>query len=89
MLLRLNELREEHNNLVQNAQKSLGLRIVVYILTLPFDRLGTLGNLLQRYFDNMISDELIEGAENFMSQIWAVKQKIRYTQDQTSVVQFM
>lgn len=86
LLLQLNELREKNNALIKDAQKSLGVRVVAYILTLPFDRLGFLGDLLQRYFDNIISNELIEAAENFMEQVWAIKQKIQYTRDQRDIV---
>ncbi|MFP4097878.1 MAG: phage minor head protein [Alphaproteobacteria bacterium] len=78
LLLRLQELIDEGNALIASAQKSLGARIVTFILTLPFDRLGFLGELLQRYFENIISSELIEGAENFMRDYWAVKQKAQY-----------
>lgn len=85
LLLQLNELREKNNALIKDAQKSLGVRAVAHILTLPLDKLGFLGDLLQRYFDNIISDELIEAAENFMEHVWAVKQKIQYTKDQRDI----
>ena len=86
LLLRLQELIDENNKLVANAQKSLGARVVTYILTLPFDRLGILGDLLQRYFESIISNELIEGAKNFMQQLWAVRQKVQYVRDQRDIV---
>lgn len=86
LLLQTNELRENNNELIRNARISLGARIVTYILGLPFDRLGVLGDLLQRYFDNVISKELINGAKNFMQRVWAVRQKIQYMMDQIVVV---
>lgn len=89
LLLRLDKLKEENNRLIQSAQKSLGARLVTYILTLPFDRLGVLGDLLQRYFDSVISSELIQGADNFMRQVWAVKQKAQYVLDQIAITRAM
>lgn len=86
LLLRLDKLIEQNNQLVANAQKSLGVRIVSYILTLPFDRLGFLGELLQRYFESIISAELIDAAENFMRQLWATKQKAQHVRDQIQIV---
>lgn len=89
LLLQLNEFREKNNALIRNARKSLGTRIVTYILTLPLEKLGILGDLLQRYFDSTISSELIKSADNFMRQVWAVRQKTQYLQDQISIVRSM
>ncbi len=86
LLLHLQELIDEGNALIASAQKNLGARIVTFILTLPFDRLGFLGDLLQRYFENIISSELIKGAENFMRDYWVVKQKAQYIRDQRDIV---
>lgn len=86
LLLRLDKLVEENNQLIKNTQKSLGVTLVAYLLTLPFDKLGVLGDLLQRYFQSIISKELIEAAKKFMQQLWATKQKIQYTKDQTAIV---
>ncbi len=82
MLLRLHETRKEYSALVGNARRSLGGRIVTYILSLPFNKLGFLGNLLQRYFDNFISNELIEGAKNFMRQAHIKREEIEKIQKQ-------
>src|SRR5690606_15701787 len=89
LLLRLDKLKEENNRLIQSAQKSLGARLVTYILTLPFDRLGVVGDLLQRYFESVISSELIQGADNFMRQVCAVKQKAQYALDQIAITRAM
>jgi len=86
LLLRLNDLREEHNQLIKNAQRALGAQIANYILTLPFERLGFLSELLRRYFGNIISNELLEAADSFMREIWAIKQKIQYLKDQRDIV---
>lgn len=86
LLLKLNELREEHNRLIENARKALGAQIVSYILTLPFERLGFLSELLRRYFGNIINNELLQAADNFMQQVWAIKQKIQYLKDQRDIV---
>lgn len=86
LLLKLNELREEHNRLIENARKALGAQIVSYILTLPFERLGFLSELLRRYFGNIINSELLQAADNFMQQVWAIKQKIQYLKDQRDIV---
>ncbi|MAF97319.1 MAG: hypothetical protein CMH26_01630 [Micavibrio sp.] len=64
----------------------MGARIVTFILTLPFDRLGFLGELLQRYFEGIISNELIGNAEDFMRQYWIVKQKAEYIMGQRDIV---
>ena len=86
LLLRLDELKEEHNKLLENTRKSLGAQAVAYILTLPFDRIGHLTELLRRYFGNIISNKLLEAATNFMRQVLSVKQRIQYTKDQIALV---
>lgn len=86
LLLRLQELIDEGKRLVANAQKSLGGQVVSYILTLPFERLGVLSELLHRYFGNIISNELLQGADSFMRQFWAMKQKAQYVKDQRDIV---
>ncbi len=86
LLLKLDQLGQENNSLIKDAQIALGFEIVAYILTLPFDRLGVLSELLRRYFGNMISNELLQGADRFMRQVWAVKQKALYFKDQRNIV---
>lgn len=86
LLLRLQELIDEGKRLVANAQKSLGGEVVSYILTLPFERLGVLSELLRRYFGNIINNELLQAADNFMKQFWAVKQRAQYVKDQRDIV---
>jgi septal ring factor EnvC (AmiA/AmiB activator) len=86
LLLHLDKLIKKNDELVKNAQKSLGTRIVAHMLTLPFNRLGILGDLLQQYFEGIISTELIKSAENFMQELWVIKQEIENTKDQISIV---
>lgn len=89
LLLELDRLERENNELIKNAQIALGAEIVAYILTLPFSKLGTLNELLRRYFGNMISNELLQGADRFMRQIWAVKEKAKYILDQIAIARSM
>jgi hypothetical protein len=86
LLLRLQELIDENNRLLENAKKSLGVQVVAYILTLPFDRIGILSELLRRYFGNIISSELLEAADHFVRQMWAIKQEVEYTKGQAGIV---
>lgn len=86
LLLRLDTLIEKHKRLIKNAQKSLGAQVVAYIVTLPFDRVGVMGELLQRHFGNIISDRLLQTANSFMRQVGAVKQETQYVRDQRDMV---
>ncbi len=86
LLLQLDKLKTENNSLIQNARKSLGAQIVAQILTVPFEGIGTLGELLQRYFGNIISNELLQAADNFMRRVWAVKKEAQYITDQLNIV---
>ncbi|MEZ5918639.1 MAG: peptidoglycan-binding protein [Alphaproteobacteria bacterium] len=86
LLLQLNELRQEHNSLLESTKKALGAQIVSYILTLPFERLDALNELLRRYFGNIINNRLLEVADSFMQQLWGIKQKIQYFKDQRNLV---
>ncbi len=85
LLLRLEELRNENNSIVKKAQKNIGSQIVAFILTLPFDRIGVLGELLRKYFGNVISNELLQAADEFMRRLQVVKEKIQYTKDQITM----
>ncbi len=82
LLLQLDKLEQENNRLILSAQKSLGAQIVAYILTLPFEKFDVLSEFLQRYFGNIISDRLLDAADDFMRQVWAIKQKVQYVRDQ-------
>lgn len=86
LLLQLQAQIEAHNTLVQNARKVLGGRAVAFIIGLPLNRLGILGELLQRFFENAISDKLIETAKIFMQQQSAARQKIQYTREQFALI---
>lgn len=86
LLLQLNELREKHNQLLANARRALGAQIVSFLLTIPFERLGFLSELLRRYFGNIINEQLLEAADNFMQQIWPIRRKIEYIQGQRDIV---
>ena len=86
LLLYLQKLVDEGKGLVLSAQKSLGVQTVSYILTLPFERLDVLSELLRRYFGNIISNESLKAAEHFMKQFWAVKQKAQHVKDQRDIV---
>lgn len=85
LLLQLDKLEQENNKLIMSAQKSLGAQIVAYILTLPFEKFDVLNELLQRYFGNIISNRLLQAAENFMKQVWEIKQKAQYIRDQMGI----
>lgn len=85
-LLKLKKLFEENNQLLKNAREALGSQVVAYILTLPFNRLELLSELLRRYFANIISSEFLEAADHFMRQFWAGKQKVKNTRDQRDIV---
>jgi hypothetical protein len=39
LLLGLDKLREENNQLIKNIQKNLGVRLIAYLLSLPFDKI--------------------------------------------------
>jgi hypothetical protein len=87
LLIKLDKLIEENNQLVKNAMVSLGARAVSHILTLPFERMGAIGEVLHRYFEGVLSNELVKSAENFMSNVWLIKDKVKYVSDQVRITQ--
>ena len=82
LIEKLKKLIQENNDLVGEMQQTLGTRIASVVVSVPLDRLGFIGDILGRYFDNMIGKELIDKAKTYGERLAVVRKNIYYTRDQ-------
>lgn len=64
----------------------LGTNIATFIITLPIHRLSFLVELLRRYFGNIISNELLEAADQLAKERSVLIQKAEHKMDQLKIV---
>ncbi len=82
----LRKLTDKRDQIVQKMNETLGTEIASFIFGFPFARTDFIFELLQRHFNNIISDELLKAADRLAKERGAILKKIDYTRDQLNIV---
>ena len=85
-LLQLEDLRNEYNELVQSAQRSLGVALATHLIGLPANWGGNIYNVVQRFLGNEISDAALQNADRVMQKKRHLLNKIQHNKDQFVII---
>jgi hypothetical protein len=82
IIIELDRLIDKNNDIIKEMQKTLGRQIAAIVIGIPIEKLGALGDILQRLLGYTARDKILEEADVLSKELLANKKIINYKKGQ-------